>query len=73
VAIYRAGDVFGRDTWAPFLSSSHYTLRDGPGRALHGHMDGGSLTLWARGRQVLVDSGHVGYEQTSYRARLVSL
>jgi hypothetical protein len=62
VAVYGAGYVFGRDHWRPFGTSTHYSLRFGPPRARHGHLDHGSVTWWAQGHPVLVDTGHVGYE-----------
>jgi hypothetical protein len=72
VAVYRAGYVFGRSTWRPFGSASFYSLRFGPARQVHGHDDHMSLTYYARGRNLLVDAGHTGYENTSYRAYLQS-
>jgi hypothetical protein len=72
VAVYRAGYVFGRSTWRPFGSSSFYSLRFGPGRQVHGHEDHMSLTYYARGRNLLVNAGHYGYQNTPYRAYLLS-
>jgi hypothetical protein len=72
VAVYRAGYVFGRSTWRPFESASFYSLRFGPGRQVHGHEDHMSLTYYARGRDLLVNAGHTGYENTPYRAYLQS-
>jgi Heparinase II/III-like protein len=72
VTVYRAGYVFGRSTWQPFGSASFYSLRFGPARQVHGHDDHMSLTYYARGRNLLVDAGHTGYEETPYRAYLQS-
>jgi Heparinase II/III-like protein len=72
VAVYAAGYVFGRSTWRPFGSASFYSLRFGPGRQVHGHDDHMSVTYYARGRNLLVNAGHTGYENTAYRAYLQS-
>jgi len=72
VAVYAAGYVFGRSTWRPFGTASSYSLRFGPGRQIHGHDDHMSLTYYARGRNLLVNAGHTGYEDTAYRAYLQS-
>jgi hypothetical protein len=72
VAVYSAGYLFGRSTWRPFGSASFYSLRFGPGRQIHGHADHMSLTYYARGRNLLVNAGHTGYEDTPYRAYLRS-
>jgi hypothetical protein len=72
VAVYAAGYIFGRSTWRPFGAASFYSLRFGPGRQIHGHDDHMSLTYYARGRNLLVNAGHTGYEDTAYRAYLQS-
>jgi hypothetical protein len=75
VAVYAAGYVFGRSGWGtsrPFGAESFYALRFGPGRQVHGHDDHMSLTYYAHGRNVLVDSGHTGYESGPYRDYLRS-
>jgi hypothetical protein len=41
-------------------------MRYGPARHAHGHEDHTSILWWARGRLLLTDTGHVGYE-TSWR------
>jgi len=69
--VYAAGYVFGRDAWAPFPTSTYWTQRFGPPRKYHGHDDHTSLTLWARGTQLLVDAGHTGYTAGRYRDWLV--
>ncbi|GGI05782.1 heparinase II/III domain-containing protein [Egicoccus halophilus] len=69
--IYReSGYAFGRNTWSPFATGMHYSLRFGPGMNFHGHEDHQSVTLSAFGRPVLVDSGHVGYTEPQQRAHL---
>jgi Heparinase II/III-like protein len=51
---------------------SFYSLRFGPGRQIHGHADHMGLTYYARGRNLIVDSGHDGYDENAYRAYLLS-
>jgi Heparinase II/III-like protein len=75
VAVYSAGYVFGRSGWGnakTFGQQSFYSLRFGPGQQIHGHDDHMSLTYYARGRNLLVNAGHTGYETTPYRAYLIS-
>lgn len=64
VKVYKAGYVFGRSGFGqrrPKEEESYYTLRFGPARDIHGHFDHLSLTLWERGRNIIVDAGHPGY------------
>lgn len=70
VAVYSAGYVFGRSGWGP--GASFYSLRFGPAREIHGHDDHMSLTYYARGRNLIVNAGHYGYQNTPYRAYLQS-
>ena len=70
VAVYAAGYVFGRSGWGP--GASFYSLRSGPGRQVHGHDDHMGLTYYARGRDLIVNAGHTGYENTPYSAYLQS-
>jgi hypothetical protein len=75
IAVYSAGYVFGRSSWgtaATFGDQSFYSLRFGPGTEIHGHADHTGLTYYARGRNLIVDAGHTGYEQTAYRSYLLS-
>ncbi|HEX6471977.1 MAG TPA: heparinase II/III family protein [Streptosporangiaceae bacterium] len=75
VAVYDAGYVFGRSGWGTAEragTESYYSLRFGRGRQVHGHNDHMSLTYFARGRDLIVDSGHVGYEKSPYRTFLRS-
>lgn len=69
-AVYQAGYVFGRSGWG--TGASYYSLRFGPGRQVHGHDDHMGLTYYARGRNLIVDAGHTGYEVTPYRTYLRS-
>lgn len=73
--VYAAGYVFGRSGWGTgrsFGQQSFYTLRFGPGQQIHGHADHMSLTYYARGRSLIVNSGHYGYANTAYRTYLLS-
>jgi hypothetical protein len=75
IAVYSAGYVFGRSSWgtaATFGDQSFYSLRFGPGTEIHGHADHMGLTYYADGRNLIVDAGHTGYENTPYRAYLLS-
>jgi len=75
IAVYSAGYVFGRSGWgtaATFVDQSFYSLRFGPGTEIHGHADHMGLTYYARGRNLIVDAGHTGYEQDAYRSYLLS-
>jgi Heparinase II/III-like protein len=65
VAVYDAGYIFGRSGWTP--AASFYSLRFGPGREIHGHADHMGLTYYARGRDLIVEAGHYGYQDTPYR------
>jgi hypothetical protein len=47
-----------QEGWAADTKSGmHYTLRFGPPRAIHGHVDKGSITWFTRGTPVLSDRG----------------
>jgi hypothetical protein len=75
IGVYSAGYVFGRSGWGTsgsFGQMSFYSLRFGPGTQIHGHADHMGLTYYARGRNLIVDSGHDGYEQNAYREYLLS-
>ncbi len=75
VGVYAAGYIFGRSGWGTsqtFGDMSFYSLRFGPGTQIHGHADHMGLTYYARGRNLIVDAGHDGYEQNAYRAYLLS-
>jgi hypothetical protein len=70
VSIYDAGYVFGRDQWGP--DGTFYSLRFGPGRQVHGHGDHMSVTYYSRGRNLIVNAGHTGYEVSAFRDYLRS-
>jgi Heparinase II/III-like protein len=70
VAVYNAGYVFGRSGWGS--NASFYSLRFGPGREIHGHDDHMGLTYYDRGRNLIVNAGHTGYEVSPYRTYLIS-
>lgn len=70
-AAYSRGYVFGRTTWGDarttFRNASSYSIRYGPPRALHGHNDHTAITYTSRGRDVVIDSGHAGYQNDQWR------
>ena len=75
VGIYSAGYVFGRSGWgqtSSFAAESTYSIRFGPARQFHGHSDHMSVTYTARGRDIVIDSGHSGYKNDVWRAWLKS-
>ncbi|TCC39674.1 heparinase II/III domain-containing protein [Kribbella sindirgiensis] len=72
VGVYSAGYVFGRTGWGSdpargFAGESTYSIRYGPGRAFHGHLDHTGITYTARGRDILVDGGYAAYNAGAYR------
>jgi hypothetical protein len=70
-AVYDAGYVFGRTGWGetrPFAQESSYSIRYGPARTLHGHDDHMSITYSSRGRDILIDPGHSGYQLDKWQA-----
>ena len=67
VGVYSAGYVFGRSDWGTFANQSSYSIRYGPARQLHGHSDHTALTYTARGRDILIDGGHAGYQNDVWR------
>src|SRR5258708_40268238 len=70
VGTLAAGYVFGRSTWGP--NGTFYSLRFGPGRQVHGHDDHMGITYYSRGRNLIVNAGHTGYEVSPYRTDLRS-
>jgi hypothetical protein len=65
-----AGYVFGRSKWGP--NGTFYSLRFGPGRQVHGHDDHMGITCYSRGRNLIVNAGHTGYEVSPYRTYIQS-
>ncbi len=72
VRVFDNGYVVGRSSWSNFEDSTYWTLRFGPGRIHHGHEDHTSVTFWVDGREVLIDSGHVGYTDRTYQTAMQS-
>jgi hypothetical protein len=77
VGVYSAGYVFGRTGWGTdpargFRGESAYSIRYGPARAFHGHLDHTSITYTARGRDIVVDGGYAAYNAGAYRTWAVS-
>jgi hypothetical protein len=71
VAVYDQGYVFGRTGWGTgdrtYAQESTYSIRFGPKRAVHGHNDHMGITYTSRGRPILVDAGHAGYQPDQWR------
>ncbi|WP_020385424.1 heparinase II/III domain-containing protein [Kribbella catacumbae] len=70
VGVYSAGYVFGRTGWGetrPFAQESTYSIRYGASRALHGHSDHTAITYTSRGRDILINGGHAGYQTDAWR------
>lgn len=70
VRVYNGGYVFGRSGWGearPFSEESHYSLRFGPPRIIHGHNDHGSITYFRQGVDILRDGGFHGYTNDDIR------
>jgi hypothetical protein len=75
VAVFRRGYAFGRTGWGEdraFGDEAFFSLSFGSGVAFHGHDDGGSLTLYALGRQLLVDPGYGDYNGSVWKAFFAS-
>lgn len=71
VAVFRRGYAFGRTGWGEdraFADEAFFSLSFGAGMRLHGHDDGGSVTLYAWGRQLLVDPGYGDYNASAWSA-----
>lgn len=66
VKVFRNGYVFGRTAWDK-ESAAYYSIRFGAGMRFHGHEDHLGVTYYARGRDILVDTGFHSYENTAYR------
>jgi hypothetical protein len=73
--VYEAGFAFGRSGWGdarPFADEVFYSLRFGPRRHLHGHLDHEAVTLYGFGRRLLLDRGKYAYENDAFRRYVVS-
>lgn len=63
-AVFDAGYFFTRTGWGEdraFSDEIYMSARFGPGRAFHGHQDGGSVTLYGYGTPLLIDPGKFTY------------
>jgi hypothetical protein len=70
VSVYTGGYVFGRSQLGQ--NGTFYSLRFGPGRQVHGHNDHMGVTYYSRGRNLIVNAGHTGYEVSAYRTYIQS-
>lgn len=70
-AVYQDGYAFGRSAWDD-PEAMHWSLRFGPKANRHGHDDHLGVTYFVKGRRVLVDGSHAGYDRNSDRAYLIS-
>ena len=69
-AVYDAGYAFGRIGWGEtrrFTDEVFYSMRFGPGRAIHGHSDGTAVTLYGYGASLLLDPGKYSYDNNVWR------
>jgi hypothetical protein len=75
VAIFRRAYAFGRTGWGEdrsYTDEAFFSLSFGRGMALHGHDDGGSVTLYGYGAQMLVDPGYGDYNGSIWSAFFAS-
>lgn len=74
--VYDRGYIFGRSGWGDhersFRDETFYSLSFGKANRVHGHRDGGALTLHAGGCSWLIDSGKYAYAQDEMRDYCVS-
>ncbi|WP_402374266.1 heparinase II/III domain-containing protein [Isoptericola rhizosphaerae] len=75
-ALFGAGYAFGRTGWGEtkrsLVDETFYSLRFGRADRVHGHQDGASLTYFARGGPVLIDTGKYGYNRSEMRRHINS-
>ncbi len=65
-----SGWLFARTGWGttrPYADEVAYGLRFGPSATIHGHLDGGSITLYGYGSRLLVDPGKFTYNRNAWR------
>lgn len=70
VAVFSAGYLLARTGWGqtrPFGDEVLLSLRFGPARFLHGHQDGGAVTLHGYGAPLLIDPGFPDYARGTWR------
>lgn len=72
---FDAGFTFARSGWGVDrhrLEENLLSVRHGPPRQLHGHLDHGSITLFADGQPLLTDPGKFAYGATPQHRHVVS-
>lgn len=73
---FSGGYVFGRSGWGqsrPYADETFFSVRAGATRSTpHAHDDAGSLTLYAHGSPLLVDTGQWRYQYGATRSFVVS-
>jgi len=72
---FDAGFTLARSGWGidrPRLDENHLSVRHGDPRAFHGHLDHGSVTLFAQRQPLIVDPGKFAYGNTDQRRHVVS-
>ena len=70
-ATFDAGFAFGRTGWGttrPFEDEVMWSARFGPGRAFHGHLDHGAVTLYGYGQRLVDDPGLFTMNSNRWRA-----
>lgn len=64
--VFSSGYVFGRTGWGEEGKSLNeeifYSIRFGPQNRIHGHADGGAVTLFRNGESILADAGKYAYD-----------
>jgi Heparinase II/III-like protein/Heparinase II/III N-terminus len=74
-ATFDAGFAFGRTGWGAaraFEDEVAWSARFGPGRAFHGHLDHGAVTLYGYGRRLVDDPGLFTMNNNRWRAFAIS-
>jgi hypothetical protein len=70
-AVFRGGYLLARTSWAPttqpYADQRMVSLRFGPAPILHGHADGGAVTLYGYGTSLLIDPGGYTYNPSVWR------
>jgi heparinase II/III-like protein len=72
---FDAGFAFGRTGWGmarPLQDEVAWSARFGPGRAFHGHLDHGAVTLYGYGRRLVDDPGLFTLNSNEWRAFALS-
>jgi heparinase II/III-like protein len=75
LAIYRAGYLFARTGWGQdrrYEDEAFVSLRWGRPTTLHGHADGGSVTLYGYGSRLLLDPGRYAYTRDQWQRYFAS-